>query len=142
MVLGLGHDIRIFEVFDGVCIFPGIFLIKDQYAYFLIYREMKGIWRNLASFTLEYELSRWLSGKRICHLRQELQETLVGSWVRKIPQRRKWQPTPVFLPGESHGWRSLAGYSPWGCKESHMTQHAYMHHQNIFISISFPPLLL
>ena len=36
----------------------------------------------------------------------------------KIPWRRKWQPTPVFLPGESHGRRSLAGYSPWGCRES------------------------
>ena len=35
-------------------------------------------------------------------------------WIRKIPWRRKWQPTPVFLPGESHGQRSLAGYSPWG----------------------------
>ena len=33
-------------------------------------------------------------------------------WVRKIPWRRKWQPTPVFLPGESHGRRSLVGYSP------------------------------
>ena len=31
-------------------------------------------------------------------------------WVRKIPWRRKWQPTPVFLPGKSHGWRSLVGY--------------------------------
>ena len=39
-------------------------------------------------------------------------------WVGKIPWRRKWQPTPVFLPGESHGWRSLVGYSPWGPKES------------------------
>ena len=39
------------------------------------------------------------------------------SWVRKIP-RRKWQPTPVFLPGESHGQRSLVGCSPWGYKES------------------------
>ena len=38
-------------------------------------------------------------------------------WVRKIPWRRKWQPIPVFLPGESHGQRSLASYSPWGCKE-------------------------
>ena len=38
-------------------------------------------------------------------------------WVRKIPWRRKWQPTPVFLPGESRGQRSLAGYSPWGGKE-------------------------
>ena len=39
-------------------------------------------------------------------------------WVRKIPWRRKWQPTPVFLPGDSHGWRSLVGYSPGGRKES------------------------
>ena len=39
-------------------------------------------------------------------------------WVGKFPWRRAWQPTPVFLPGESHGLRSLAGYSPRGCKES------------------------
>ena len=37
-------------------------------------------------------------------------------WVGRIPWRRKWQPTPVFLPGKSHGQKSLAGYSPWGCK--------------------------
>ena len=43
-------------------------------------------------------------------------------WVGKIPWRRKWQPTPVFLPGESHGQRSLAGYSPYGCKESDTTE--------------------
>ena len=41
--------------------------------------------------------------------------------VGKIPWRRAWQPTPVFLPGESHGQRSLAGYSPWGHKESDRT---------------------
>ena len=45
------------------------------------------------------------------------QETQVQSWGRKIPWRRKWQPTPVFLPEKSHGQRSLAGYSPWGHKE-------------------------
>ena len=39
-------------------------------------------------------------------------------WVGKIPWRRKWQPTPVFFLGESHGQRSLAGYSPRGHKES------------------------
>ena len=39
-------------------------------------------------------------------------------WIRKIPWRRKQQPTPVFLSGESHGQRSLVGYSPWGHKES------------------------
>ena len=43
-------------------------------------------------------------------------------WVRKIPWRRKWQPTPVFLPGESHGQISLVGYSPWGHKECDMTE--------------------
>ena len=42
-----------------------------------------------------------------------------GPWVRKIPQRRKWQPLPVFLPGKSHGQRS---YSPWGHKESDTTE--------------------
>ena len=42
-------------------------------------------------------------------------------WVGKIPWRRKWQPTPVLLPGKSHG-RRLADYSPWGCKESDSTE--------------------
>ena len=44
----------------------------------------------------------------------------------KIPWRRKWQPTLVFLPGESHGQRSLVGYSPWGSKELGMTEHMCM----------------
>jgi len=50
---------------------------------------------------------------KICLPRQEMQ---VGSLVGKIPWRRKWQPTPVFLPGNSHGQRSLVGCSPWGHK--------------------------
>ena len=37
-------------------------------------------------------------------------------WVKKIPWRRKWQSTPVFLPGKSHGQRNVVGYCPWGCK--------------------------
>ena len=47
-----------------------------------------------------------------------MQETRVG----KIPWRREWLPTPVFLPEESHGQRSLVGCSPWGCKESDVTE--------------------
>ena len=39
-------------------------------------------------------------------------------WVRKTPRRREWLLTSVFFPGKSHGQRSLAGYSPWVCKES------------------------
>ena len=46
---------------------------------------------------------------------------LPGS-VGKIPWRRTWQATSVFLPGKAHGWRSLAGYSPWGHKEPDMTE--------------------
>ena len=43
-------------------------------------------------------------------------------WVKTIPWRRKWQPTPVFWPGKSDGQRSLEGYSPWGCEESDMAE--------------------
>ena len=47
------------------------------------------------------------------------------SGAGKIPWSRKWQPTPVFSPGKFHGQRSLAGYSPWHCKESDVTEHRY-----------------
>ena len=43
-------------------------------------------------------------------------------WVGKIPWSRKWQPTPVYLPGESHGLRSLLGCIPWGHKKLGMTE--------------------
>ena len=49
------------------------------------------------------------------------------SWVGKIPWSRKWQPTPVFLPGKFHGQRSLAGYSLWGHKESDMAECTHTH---------------
>ena len=48
-----------------------------------------------------------------------MQEIPVRSWVRRIPWRGKWQPTPVFLPGESHGQRNLAGYRLWDCRVRH-----------------------
>ena len=54
-------------------------------------------------------------------------ETGFDPWVEKIPWRRKWQPTPVFLPGESHGRRSLVGYSPRGRKESNTTERLHFH---------------
>ena len=55
-----------------------------------------------------------------------MQETLVRYLGREDPWRRERQPTPVFFPGESHGQRSLAGYCPWGCKESNTTEHTHM----------------
>ena len=62
-----------------------------------------------------------------------MQETRFDPWVGKIPSRRKCLFIPVFLPGESHGQRSLAGYSPGGCKESDMTE-ATACMQEIFFS--------
>ena len=52
----------------------------------------------------------------------ETEGMLVQSLGREDPWRRKLQPTPVFLPGEPLGQRSLACYSPWGCKELNMTK--------------------
>ena len=64
-------------------------------------------------------------------------ENLLFWWylVGKIPWRRAWQPTPVFLPGESRGQRSLAGYSPWGQKELDTTEWLSTY------AVSFPGLL-
>ena len=56
---------------------------------------------------------QWLSGKESAY---QSRRPPFLPWVGKIPWRRARQPTPVFLPGKSHGQRSLAGYSPWGCK--------------------------
>ena len=62
------------------------------------------------------------SGKEpICQFRRH-KTCEFKPWVGKIPWKRKWQPTPVFLPGESHGQSNLAGYGPWGNKESDMTE--------------------
>ena len=72
---------------------------------------------------LSAQLPWWLSSKEsTCQCRRHG----FNSWARKIPWRKKWQPTPVFLPGKSHGHRSLAGCSPGGCKRVRQdlkTQH-------------------
>ena len=67
---------------------------------------------------------RRLSGKESAYQCKRHRRCTFGPWVGKIPWRRKWQPTPVFLPGQSHGLRSLVSYIPWGHKESDMTEHA------------------
>ena len=78
--------------------------------------------RRLGPPTLIRVLPRKLSGKEsTCQCRS----CGFHPWVGKIPWwRRAWQPTPVFLPGEFHGQRSLVDHSPWGCKESDTTEHA------------------
>ena len=81
----------------------------------------------------------WLRRWRIClHCRRPR----FNPWVRKIPWRRGWLPTPIVLPGEVHGQRSLVGYSPWGRKESDMTSqltHIHPAHcgLNVLVSLDF-----
>ena len=78
----------------------------------------------------------WLSGKEsACQCRKRG----FSPWVGKISWRRKWQPTPVFLPGKFHGHRSLAGYSPWGLKELVTTSQL---NNNVKTSLCLSPVLL
>ena len=64
-------------------------------------------------------LAWWLGGEEsACQCRRRG----FDPWVRKNTWRRKWQPTPILLPGKSHGQRSLAAYSPCGCKELDTTK--------------------
>jgi len=73
-------------------------------------------------------LPRWLSGKgSSCHCWRYRRHGF-SPWVGKIPWRRKWEPTPVFWPGQSHGQRSLMGYSPRDWKRIRhdlMTEYEY-----------------
>ena len=70
---------------------------------------------------------RWCSGKEsACQCRRHKRHWF-EPWLGKIPWRRKWQPTPVFLPGKFHGQRRLAGYSPKGHKELDTTEQLSTH---------------
>ena len=64
-----------------------------------------------------------------------MQETWVQSLVGEILWRRKWQSTPVLLPGKSHGQRSLVGYSPWGRKESDTTKRLHSLHYIVLSTV-------
>ena len=85
---------------------------------------------------MDFRLPWWLRGKEsACQCRRRR----LDSWVGRIPWRRKWQPTPIFLPGKSHGQRSLAGYSPWGCERegqdllTKQQQYGFQMHYNLVV---------
>ena len=71
---------------------------------------------------LKRGLPQWFRGKESSCQRRKHRRRQFDPWVGKIPWRKKWQPTPVFLPETFHGQRSLVSYNPWGPKESDMTQ--------------------
>ena len=79
----------------------------------------------LNTFSTFCELPRWLSGKESTCQHRRHKRPEFNLCVGKIPWRRKWQPTLVFLPGKSHRQRSLAVYSPWGHRESDTTEHTH-----------------
>ena len=76
------------------------------------------------------------SGKEpTCQSRRRMRHQF-DPWVRKIPWRKAWQPTPILLTGESHGQRNLAGYRPWGHKQLDTTEaieHARTNRYRVFI---------
>ena len=72
-------------------------------------------------------LLRWCSGKENACQCKRGKRCRFDPWVGKIPWRRKWQPAPGFLPGKFHGQKNLAGYSPWGHKESDTTEQLSTH---------------
>ena len=74
-----------------------------------------GMWEVLIA--VSSGLPWWLSGKESSCNAGDAGDLGMIPWVGKIPWRRKWQPTSVFLPGKSHGQRNQADHSPWGHKE-------------------------
>ena len=97
--------------------------------YFLLLRGLCKKFKNLiytyevtggiVSLPKELWLPWWLRQLRIC---LPCGRPVFDPWIGKIPWKREWQPTTVFLPGKSYGQGSLVGYSPWGIKESDMTE--------------------
>ena len=77
-------------------------------------------------------LPRWLSSQEPACQGRRLKSCGFNPWVEKILWRRKWQPSPVFLPGEPHRQRSLEGYIPWGPKESDTTERLSTAHTHIY----------
>ena len=93
---------------------------------------------SVAGFTGHSLATKWLGSQLMLWLRihcRRCKRHRFDSWVGKIPWSRTWQPALVFLPGVSHGQRSLETYSPWGCKELDMAEQLNMHAQ--LGSISF-----
>ena len=93
--------------------------------------QMMQIWRGgLQKSPTSCSFPSGIRGKESAHQCRKRKRHEFDPWVKKIPWRRKQQPTPIFLPEESHGQRSLVGYSLWGHKESdvtEVTQHACIH---------------
>ena len=84
--------------------------------------------RKILSYTRKGKSASLVAQMRICLQCRRCKRHWFDPWVGKIPWRREWQPTPVFLPGKFNGQRSLAGYSPWRHKDSDTTEWLTLSH--------------
>ena len=75
----------------------------------------------------------WFSGKESACRCRRCKRPRFDPWVGKIPCKREWQPTPVLLPGESHGQGNLADHTSWVYKESDMTEHTHIYNASCYI---------
>ena len=83
--------------------------------------SLPSAWFGTAWSEMIFGFPWWLRRYRIC---LQCRKPGFDHWVGKIPWRKEQLPTPVFWPGEFHGQRNLAGYSPWDRKESHTTEQS------------------
>ena len=79
-------------------------------------------WPTYWSFSFNIIPSKEIPGLISFRMAVQCRRPRFDPWIEKLPWRRAWKTTSVFLPGESHGQRSLPGYSPQGCKESDATE--------------------
>ena len=106
--------------------FTGAFLVAQ------IVKNLPAMWETWVQSlgcedSLEKGMAASLGGSDGTSICLQCRRPRFDPWVGKIPWRRKWQPTPVLLPGKFHGWRNLIGYSPWGHKESDTTERLHFH---------------
>ena len=103
-----------------------IFLLLITWPYFYISITGKNrlflLWHLYINFTGSILMKGFPAGSEGKDSACQCMRPEFSPWVGKIPWRRKWIPTPVLLPGEFHGQRSMVDYSPWGYKESDMTE--------------------
>ena len=108
-------------------VFNKIEQIKDTYKFSFV--------KKIISDSELFRLPQWLRSKIICLQCRRHRRCEFSPWVRKIPWRRKWLQTPVFLPKKFHGQRTRMGCSPWSCKVSDTTEQTYTY---IYNGFTFP----
>ena len=99
---------------------------------------------NCKTFNTLLGFPRWCSGKESANHCRRLKRRRFSPWVWKIPWSKKWQSTPLFLPGKFHGQGRLVKYSLWDCKQSDTNEHTHitLYYKIGYVLDNFVPLRL